>query len=109
MAANDWPPFMWPPATDLVPAWGSAYSPLSLQTVRLGGWQCPGCGACFAPAVTRCPDCPKGDKDAGPAVHLGSTSGPGPEHDLCAPPSEGGLCDHDTEPARCTGGRHCSC
>ena len=22
------------------------------------GWRCPGCGACFAPSVERCPDCP---------------------------------------------------
>jgi hypothetical protein len=69
----------------------------------LGGWVCSGCCRGYSPAVLMCPHC--GPKPAIPGEDFTG----GPEHDLCVPLSEGGLCDHDDEPQRCTGGRYCGC
>lgn len=79
------------------------------------GWQCA-CGRVFNPQVQQCPHC--GPKPAVPAedftsaqavVELPAPVAYGEISDLCVPPSEGGLCDHDEEPQQCTGGRHCAC
>lgn len=97
MAITDPPPWgwQWPPQQNF--AWPGP------QTFHLGGWRCPGCGRCWNPSVLSCEHC--GPNPAVPAEDFTD----GAEHDLCAPPSEGGLCDHDDQPQRCTGGRHCSC
>lgn len=115
MAFGDlYPPYMWP--TNTVTHCGHGTPPgvscwycqhpatgLAPQTFSLGGWQCPGCRRGYNPAVLVCEHC--GPKPAIPAEDFTG----GPEHDLCVPVSEGGLCDHDDQPQGCTGGRHCSC
>lgn len=64
--------------------------PTGPLTVRLGGWQCPGCGSCWNPTVLRCPQC-------GP---------PAAASDAGADGCEGGLCEE--APGDCRIGR-CGC
>ena len=98
--ARDWPPWMW----------GAMPQGQTAQTFTLGGWRCPGCQRCWSPSVLLCEFCVPDTQSTGPAVHLGTAGGPGPEHDLCVPPSQGGLCEHAEEDEEvCRGGRHCSC
>ena len=105
MAANDLPPWLlWPGYQQAPPPYGT------WNIAPAMGWSCPGCGSCWAPAVTRCLACPHPPVEpipAAPAPDGAARTGPREWRDLigdppppramhpCPKPLEGGLCGCD--------------